>query len=108
MHHVVTSEGWHLQVVHFREGDDESELIVVHVELEQGPAPDDLQAGQDDLLDIDVGDEDVAGDLPDVLEEAEVQVGLLEPSQLQVAVHVSAVGVTVSQVSIVVLSVVGH
>ena len=95
-------------VVHFGEGDDESELIVVHVELEEGPAPDDLQAGQDDLLDVDVGDEDVAGDFPDVLEEAEVQVGLLEPSQLQVAVHVSAVGVTVSQVSIVVLSVVGH
>ena len=45
-----------------------------------------------------MGDEDVAGDLADVLEEAEVEVLVLEPGQLQVAVHEGAVGVPVSQV----------
>jgi len=52
-----------------------------------------------------VADEDVAGDLPDVLEEAEVEVLVLEPRQLQVAVHEGAVGVPVSEVPIVMLPV---
>ena len=64
------------------------------------------QGGQADPADVDVGDEDVAGDLSDVLEEGEVEVLVVEPRQLQVAVHVGAVGVAVAEVGVVVLAVV--
>ncbi len=44
MQHVgPTSEGWHLQVVHLGQGDDESELVVLDAQLEQGSTSDDLQ-----------------------------------------------------------------
>ena len=91
--------------MHLGEGHDQGELVLLDGELEQGPASDDLEAGQDDPLDVHVGDEDVAGDLPDVLEEAEVEVLVLQPGQLQVAVHIGAVGVSVAQISVVVLPV---
>ncbi len=52
-----------------------------------------------------MGDEDIAGDLADVLEEGEVQILVLQPGELQVAVHVSAVGVAVAQVAVVMLGV---
>ena len=55
-----------------------------------------------------MADEDVAGDLPDVLEEAEVEVLVLEPGELQVAVDIGAVGVSVPEVPVVVLPVAGH
>ena len=61
------------------------------IEFEKSPATDDLKAGQHDLFDVHMANEDVSGDLPDVLEEAEVLVGVLQPGQLQVSVHVSAV-----------------
>ena len=48
----VTSECWHLQVVHLGEGDDEGELIVLHVELEQRSAPDNLEAGKHNLAHV--------------------------------------------------------
>ncbi len=41
-------------------------------------------------------------------EERQVELLILQPSQLQVAVHVGAVGVPVPEVPIVVLAVVGH
>lgn len=65
------------------------------VELEECPAPDNLEAGQDNLPDVHMANEDVASDLPDVLQEAQVQVLILKPGQLQVAIHVGAVGVSV-------------
>ena len=55
--------------MHLRQRDDQSELVVLDVELEEVPTPDDLEGGQDDPADVDVGDEDVPGDLPDVVEE---------------------------------------
>lgn len=94
--------------MHLGEGHDQGELVLLDGQLEQGAAPDDLEAGQDDPLDVHVGDEDVAGDLSDVLEEAEVQVLVLQPGELQVAVHVGAVGVSVPQVAVVMLPVAGH
>ena len=50
----------------------------MNAQLEQGSSPDDLQGGEDKLFDLDVRDEDVAGDLADVLEEAQVQVLVLK------------------------------
>lgn len=47
-------------------------------------------------------------DLSYVLEEAEVHVFVLQPRQLQVAVHIRAVGVSVLQVAVVVLPVGRH
>ena len=38
-----------------------------------------------------MGDQDIAGDLTDVLEEAQVKVLVLKPGQLQVAVNVGTV-----------------
>lgn len=94
--------------MHLGEGGEQGELVVVHVQLEERATPDDLQTGQHDALDVDVRDEHVAGDLADEAEEAEVEVLVLQPGQLQVAVHVRAVGVAVAQVAVVVLPVRGH
>ena len=60
----VTSECWHLEVVHLGEGDDEGELIILHVELEQRPAPDNLEAGQHNLSHVHMGNQNIAGHLP--------------------------------------------
>ena len=78
------------------------------IEFEKSPATNDLKTRQNDLFDVHMADEDVSGDLPDVLKEAEVLVGVLKPCQLKVSVHVSAVGVSVSKVPVVVVSVVRH
>ena len=99
--------------MHLGQGDDESELVVLHVELEQGSSPHNLQAGQHDLPNVNMRDQHVAGHFPgtstdeisekekptktspDVLKEAEIEVLVLEPSELQVSVHVGAVRVSV-------------
>ena len=112
--------------MHLGQGDDERELVVLHVELEQGPSPHNLQAWKHDLPHVNMRDQHVAGHfpgtstdeiseneklpktLPDVLKEAEIEVLVLEPGELEVAVDVGAVGVAVAQVAVVVLAVVGH
>ena len=65
-----------------------------------------LQRRQNDSGDVHLRDEDVAGDLPDVLEKAEIQILILEPGQFQIAVDVGAVGVPISQVPVMVFPVV--
>ena len=69
-----------------------------------------LKWGQNDPGDVNLRDQNVASDLTDVLKEAQVEIFILEPGQLEVAVDVGAVGVSVSQVAVVVLAVVrnGH
>ena len=104
----LTSECRHLEVVHLAQGHQQGELILLDRELEQSPAPDDLEAGEDDPPDIHMGDEDIAGDLTDVLEEAQVKVLVLKPGQLQVAVHEGAVSVSVPEVPVVMLPVARH
>lgn len=99
----LTSEGRHLQIVHLAHRDEEGELDVVNIELEQRPPAYDLQSGKNDFSDVDVTDEYVTGDLPDILKKAEVEGVVLEPRDLQVAVDVSTVGVPVSKVPIVVV-----
>ena len=59
----LTSECGHLEVVHLGERDHEGELVVLHVQLEEGAAADDLQRGQHDPRHVHVRDEDVARDL---------------------------------------------
>ena len=104
----VTSEGGHLERVHLGESDDEGEFLIVDAEFEERPPADDLQRREDDAADVHVADEHVAGHLSDVLQEGEVEMLVLEPSQFQVAVHVGAVGVTVAQVAVVVFPVGRH
>ena len=104
---LPTSQGRQFKVVHLGQRDNQGELGVVHTQLEERPPPDDLQRRQHDLRHFYVGDQDVAGDLADVLQEAQVQVLVLQPRQLQVAVDVGAVGVAVAEVAVVVLAVVG-
>ena len=65
----LTSQCWHLQIVHLRERHHERELVVMYVELEEGASSHNLQRGKHDLADIDVGDEDVPRHLADVLQE---------------------------------------
>ena len=99
--------------MHLGQGDDERELVILHVELEQGPSPHNLQAGQHDLPNVHMRDQHIAGHLPgtsmdeiskkersretlpDVLKEAEIKVLVLEPSELQVSVHIGAVCVSI-------------
>lgn len=82
--------------------------MVVDIELEEGPATDDLQPRQDDPRHVHVTDEDVTGDLPYVLEETEVEAFVLEPCDLQVAIDVSTVVVPVSKIPVVMLLVGGY
>ena len=101
--------------MHLGQGDDERELVVLHVELEQGPSPHNLQAGQHDLPNVHMRDQHIAGHLPatsmdeisgkersrktlpDVLKEAEIKVLVLEPGEFQVSVHIGAVRVSVPE-----------
>ncbi len=64
-------------------------------QLEQGPASDDLERWQHDPGHIHMGDQDVAGDLSDVLQEAEVQIFILQPCQFEVAVDIGAIRVSI-------------
>ena len=59
--------------MHLGERDHERELVVLHVQLEERPAADDLQRRQHDARHVHMRDEDVAGDLADVLQEAQIQ-----------------------------------
>lgn len=94
--------------MHLTHRDEESELVVVNIELEEGPTTDDLQSREDDLGHVHVTDEDVTRDLPYVLEEAEVEGFVLEPCDLQIAIDVSTVGVPVSKIPVVMLFVGRH
>lgn len=82
--------------------------MVVNIELEESSTADDLQPRQDDPSHVHVTDEDVTGDLPYVLEEAEVEGFVLEPCDLQIAIDVSTVGVPVSKIPVVMLFVGRH
>lgn len=89
--------------MHLTHGNEEGELVVVNIELEKGPATDDLQAREDDPAHVHMTDEDVTGDLPYVLEETEVEGFVLEPCDFQVTIDVSTVGVPVSKIPVVML-----
>ena len=93
--------------MHLAERDDERELLLGRAHLESRPAAYDLQVGQDDAGQVHVADEDVAGDLAHGVEEGQVEGLVLQPGQLEVALHVGAVGVAVAQVAVVVVLVVG-
>ena len=93
--------------MHLAQRYKKGELHIIRVDLEGRPTSNDLQARQGNLADVHVADEDVARHLADVLQEAQVQVLLLEPCQLQVAVDVRAVGIPVTEVSVVVVPVRG-
>lgn len=82
--------------------------MVADVQLEQRSAANDLEPWQNDPRDIDVTDQHVASHLADVLQEAQVEFGVGQPSDLQVAVHVRAVGESVPQIPVVVLAVRRH
>lgn len=105
---IFTSESRHLKVEHLTHGDEKCELVLVDVELEEGTTAYDLQPRQDDLRHVDMTDEDVAGDLADVLQEAEIELVVLQPRDLQVAVDVRTVGVPVSKIPVMVILVRRH
>ena len=48
---------------HFRERHNQRELLVVDIQFEQRPAADNLQIRKDNLANVDVRDQHVAGDL---------------------------------------------
>ena len=94
-----TSQSRQFQVVHLGEGDNQGKLVILHVQLEERASAHNLQGGQDDAPHVHVRDEHVAGHLPDVTEEGQVQVLILQPRQLQVPIHVRAVGIPATQLS---------
>jgi len=51
--------------LHLREGYEKCKVFVSDGQFEEGPTSDDLKGRQNNPLDIHVGDEDIAGDLPD-------------------------------------------
>ena len=64
--------------MHLGESDKEGELIFLNCQLEESPASNDLEAGQDDPPDIHVRDEDIASDLPDMLKKTEIKILVLK------------------------------
>lgn len=102
------AEGGQLERVHLRVRNKEAELLVADVQLEQRSAADDLESWQDDPRDIDVTDQNVASHLANVLQEAQVELRVGQPSDLQVAIHVRAVGESVPQIPVVVLPIRRH
>lgn len=89
--------------MHLTHRDEQGKLDVVNGELEESSAAYDLQPWQDDLLHVHVADEHVTGNLPYVLQEAEIECLVLQPRDLQVPVDISTVGVPVSKIPVVVL-----
>ena len=75
----------------------------MNIKLKQCSPPNDLQSGQNHFSYVDMTDEDVTGDLADILQKAEIETWVLKPRDLQIAVDVSTVGVPVSKIPIVVL-----
>jgi len=53
-------------------------------------------------------DQNIAGDLPYVVQEAEVQILVGQPGQLQVAIHIRTVRVPISEVPVMMFLVGGH
>lgn len=78
------------------------------VEFEEVSTSDDLQTWQNDSSHIDMTDEDISRDFPNVLKETEVEVFIFKPSDLQITIDVSAVRVPVPKISVVILLVGCH
>lgn len=85
--------------------DEQGKFLLVDAQLEASSPANDLQVRKNHLLRVDVRDEDVTGDLADVLEKAEIDVFILDPSQFQVPVDVAAIGVPLSEIPVMVLPV---
>lgn len=96
-----------LQRMHLRVRHKQPKLLVQDVQLEQRSAANDLQPRQHDVH-VDMADQHVAGHLADVLQKAEIQLGVLQPRQLQIAVHVRAVRVAIAQIAEVMVAIRWH
>lgn len=94
--------------MHLRQSDNERKLILLHIDLEQSPSSDDLQRRQNNPPDIHMRNQNITSDFSNVLQEAEIEILVLQPSQFQISVDVSAVGVSVAKVAVVVFAVVGN
>lgn len=73
------SQGREFEGVHLGRGDDERELLLVVGHLEQGPSANDLQTGEYYSSEIHVRNQHVTGHFPYVLQEAQVQILILQP-----------------------------
>ena len=91
--------------MHFGKGHNQSKLIFMDAELEKGSTSDDLQRGQNDFGDIHVWNEDIASDLTDMLQKAEVKIFILQPCQFQVSINVGAIGVAISQILVMMFTI---
>ena len=80
----------------------------MNIELECLSTSDDLKRWQNDFAHIDMWDEHIAGDLSDMLQEAEVLLFILQPGQFQVSVHVGTIGVSIPQIPVVVFTIWRH
>lgn len=102
---LLTSESWHLQVLHLTQGDHESEFLVTDIKLEQRSTSYDLQIRQDDPFNVNMGNQDVTGDLANVLQKVKVQILVLQPCQLQVPIHICTICITIAKILIVVFAI---
>jgi hypothetical protein len=102
------SERGQLERLHLRERHKQPEFVVPHVELEERSSSYDLESRQPHMIDIDVTDENVAGDLTDVLKEAQVVRLVLNPGDFEVSIDIGAVVVAFLEVFVVELAVRGN
>lgn len=99
---------WQFNRKHFRCRDYQCELLVVVGHLEERPTTNYLQTWKYDAPNIDVRDQNVASHFAYVLEEAQVEIAILEPCQFQVTINVRAVRKSIFQISVVVVTVGRH
>lgn len=92
----LTSQHWCLQIFHLAKGDHQRKFFISYVKLEKRSSSDDLQIGQHDSFDVDMRDEHVASHFANVLQKAEIIVGIGEPGQFKVAIHIGTIGVTIA------------
>lgn len=96
------------QGVHLGKSNDQGEFLFSHIHFKQRPATDNLETWKYDSFYVDVRDQNVSGHFSNVLQEAQIQVLVLEPCQFEVAIHIRAVGVAVFQVPVMVVTIRRH
>jgi hypothetical protein len=91
----LTTKGWKLQGIYLREAEHEGKLLALIFQAEETSTSNELEVRKDNLSSVDMGNENVACDFSNVLEERQVCLLVLDPGQLQVPIHDGTVRVAV-------------
>lgn len=105
---LLTSQCWHFNGIHFAQGYEETEFLIMNAELEQRTTSYYLKFWKNYPLHVHVRHENISCNFSNVFEETQIQFFVLDPCQLQVAVNVAAIGISFSKVPIMMVSIRWH